>query len=260
MLQTEWMPERTRAVFDWLAQEKSMSPFILIGGTAMALRHGHRLSEDLDFWLPEKELHRRSLSDMLFSMRAEGHAVRLSTPENLIASSRINGVDILDRAQDYTINGVKVTFFSRFDHAYQHFVQFVPPRESGQSFRVMSDEGIFSMKSYVITQRTKSRDLYDILFFMKNGKTVQDILNQVDATNIESSFEMVKSILCGDIPIDKGDEGFESIGITCTVGDVYRELREYVDQYEQSIARKMISSVTVCENKDAHPKPREMGD
>ena len=55
-LLTEYLPENTKAVFDYFNREPLLTDFTLIGGTVISLQAGHRISEDLDFWLPDQEL------------------------------------------------------------------------------------------------------------------------------------------------------------------------------------------------------------
>ena len=45
----ETLAKPTRELFDKLGQYPWLSPFYLAGGTALALRLGHRISIDLDF-------------------------------------------------------------------------------------------------------------------------------------------------------------------------------------------------------------------
>lgn len=46
---SEVMPPSTASLFHLLNVESEISDFYLIGGTALALHIGHRISEDLDF-------------------------------------------------------------------------------------------------------------------------------------------------------------------------------------------------------------------
>jgi hypothetical protein len=46
---TEVMPPATAKIFEEIRKNPLLSPFILIGGTALSLHIGHRVSEDLDF-------------------------------------------------------------------------------------------------------------------------------------------------------------------------------------------------------------------
>jgi predicted nucleotidyltransferase component of viral defense system len=50
MLRTETVEESTLELLKNLQSEKFLNDFILVGGTALSLQLGHRMSVDLDFF------------------------------------------------------------------------------------------------------------------------------------------------------------------------------------------------------------------
>ena len=240
MLKLDSLPEATLLVFEHLAANPSLCDFTLIGGTALALQIGHRWSEDLDFWLPAERMDKSLISSVVRAMQNEGFDAKLATPHEQIVAEKNNGRDLLAHAQDYVIGGVKVTFFARADIAYNHFNSFGRIGEKDCTFSIMSEEGLFSMKSYVIHQRVRSRDLYDLKTFMTRDKTLDDIFSAAIAADPACSAEYAKAVLLGDVPLDKEDEGFDSIGITETIQDLYAFFLSAVNDYEQSIAENII--------------------
>ena len=54
MLHTETVEPRTLSLLKKLMELPSLQPFSLVGGTALALRYGHRSSIDLDLFFHEK--------------------------------------------------------------------------------------------------------------------------------------------------------------------------------------------------------------
>lgn len=54
MLQTKTVEPGTLSILKKLMEIPSLKPFSLVGGTALALRYGHRSSEDLDLFYHEK--------------------------------------------------------------------------------------------------------------------------------------------------------------------------------------------------------------
>lgn len=54
MLHTEAVEPRTFSLLKELMVLESLRPFSLVGGTALALRYGHRSSVDLDLFYHEK--------------------------------------------------------------------------------------------------------------------------------------------------------------------------------------------------------------
>jgi hypothetical protein len=266
VLKLDSLPERTRRVFDHLSANALIQDFTLIGGTALALQIGHRRSEDLDFWLPTERLNRSAISAAVRMAQQAGFQAQLVTPHDKIVFAKINGYDLLSFAQDYVIGGVKVTFFSRADAAFQHFNAFPRVPHPDTSFRVMDTDGLFAMKSYAIHQRVRSRDLFDLKTFIENGKTISDILQAGPTADPSCSIEYAKSVLIGDVPLDKEDEGFDSIGVADKIDDIYSFFEAAVNDYEQAIAADTFSDIVcgrcksvpcVCSDfsNTPHPKP-----
>lgn len=248
MKMDEVLSSEAKEVFLYLAKQPEMSGFCLIGGTALALQVGHRRSQDLDFCLFDKKLNTRALSSMLKRMESDGFNIRLATSPSLISSSLINGVDILDLAQDYQINNTKVTFFARYDEPYQFFSGFKRTIEPGSSFDVMGLEGLFSMKSHVIHKRLASRDLFDLKWFISNGRQIQEILDVAQKADLLCSSGHAVNVLTGKVPVGPLDEGLDAVGVTESLEDIYVFFEEKVNEMETSIARtiKQQRTCTIC--------------
>ncbi len=235
MLRLEFMPERTRRVFQVLAQEPLMRGFVLIGGTALSIQIGHRLSEDLDFWLPSAAMSKDRVNAVLSNLGKSGLHHEFATPAWKISQARINGIDLLAQSRDHIVDGVKVTFFARDDVPYRYFAGL--PRIEGQAqFSVADEEAIFSMKSWLISQRVRSRDLFDLMVLMQRGKTIQDLLDAGAAADPSFQREYAKEVLVGNVPLDAEDEGFESINLNVTIEDVHQFFLSAVNEYEVQIA------------------------
>lgn len=245
MLKLDSLPPKTRAVFEHLSTEKLLQDFTLIGGTALALQLGHRNSEDLDFWLPATQLDKALITEVIRGAQEAGFSSFLATPHHQIVSARINGHDLLAFAQDFVVGGVKVTFFARLDLPFKYFDSFQRVPEPNACFKIMGLDGIFAMKAYVIHQRVRSRDIFDLKAFAQAGKTVGDILNSAYAADPSTSQEYAKSVLSGVVPLDKEDEGFDSIGITETMSEIHSFFVRLIDEYEQSIAEETLKEL-VC--------------
>lgn len=235
MLKLDCMPERTRRVFEVLAKEPLMKGFVLIGGTALSIQIGHRLSEDLDFWLPEKSMSKNRVDSILINLSQHGIPHEFATPAWKISQARINGIDLLSQSRDHIIGGVKVTFFARDDVPYRHFTG-MKRIKSKTCFSIADEEALFNMKSWLISQRVRSRDLYDLMILMQRGKTLQDILNAGVQADPSYQREYAKEVLVGNVPLDADDEGFESIGINVTLNGVYQLFLTAVNEYEVNLA------------------------
>jgi hypothetical protein len=75
---------------------------------------------------------------------------------------------------------------------------------------------------------------------MRRGKRLEDILDTARAADPACSPEYAKSVLIGDIPLDRDDEGFASLGIAETIQDIHAFFKAAVDEHEQSIAARML--------------------
>lgn len=244
VLHRDALPAQTKELFDLLSKDVRLSEYILIGGSALALQKAHRLSEDLDFWIPSTALNKFNISGIIKSCIDSGLEARLTTPQSKIIAARINGLDLLSEVQDYAINEVKVTFLARHDLAFQYFNGFEKISDENISFKVMSGDGIFAMKSHLIHFRTRSRDLFDLMTFVKDGKSIDEILQGGLDADPALSFEYAKSVLRGDVPLDKDDEGFQSISIKESINDIHQFFSQKLDEYEQRIATCKMLNLT----------------
>jgi hypothetical protein len=235
MLRLEFMPERTRCVFEALSQEPLMQGFVLIGGTALSIQIQHRLSDDLDFWLPSAAMSKDRVDAILSNLGKTGIQHEFATPAWKLSQARINGLDLLSQSRDHVIGGAKVTFFARDDVPYRHFAA-MKKIEGPARFSIADENSIFSMKSWLITQRVRSRDLYDLMVLMQRGKTIQNILDAGASADPSFQREFAKEVLVGNVPLDAEDEGFDSIGLKVTIDVVHQYFLSAVNEYEVNIA------------------------
>jgi len=246
MLKLDCMPERTRRVFEVLAKEPLMKGFVLIGGTALSIQIGHRLSEDLDFWLPEKAMSKDRVDSILIKSSQHGIPHEFATPAWKISQARINGIDLLSQSRDHIVGGVKVTFFARDDVPYRHFAG-MKRIKSKTCFSIADEVALFNMKSWLISQRVRSRDLYDLMILMQRGKTIRDILDAGAQADPSFQREYAKEVLVGNVPLDADDEGFESIALDATLNGMYQYFLAAVNEYEMSLASKISKAMQVGE-------------
>jgi predicted nucleotidyltransferase component of viral defense system len=236
MLRLDYMPERTRRVFESLAKEPLMQGFVLIGGTALSIQAGHRLSEDLDFWYPAAAMSKERVDAILSNLGNAGFSHHFTTPAWQLTQARINGIDLLSQSRDHTIDGVKVTFFARLDIPYRHFAA-MKRVEDQASFGIANIDTLFAMKSWLISRRIRSRDLFDLMVLLQRGKSMQELLDAGADADPSFQREYAKEVLAGNVPLDADDEGFESISLDASIDDVRRYLLAAVNEYEVSLAR-----------------------
>ena len=217
-----------------------MDGFVLIGGTALSLQIAHRQSEDLDFWLPMSQMSSDRVNAIMENLKTFGCSVQLMTPAWQITQSRINGQDLLSLSRDYVVDGVKMTFFARDDAPYRHFASLERFREDHGAFELMSIDALFAMKSWLLSKRVRSRDLFDLMVLIQDyGKSVRDVLDAGTAADASFSAEYAKEVLVGNVPLDSEDEGFDSISLDVQITDLYACLSSLVTEYEISVAREI---------------------
>jgi predicted nucleotidyltransferase component of viral defense system len=137
MLHTEVLEPRALGILKDLMELASLKPFCLVGGTALALQFGHRLSVDLDLFTPD-----------------------LFDKEVLMADLRdyIGGVETNNRnkiGMRLTVQGIKVDLVT-----YRY--PLLSPYVTEEGVRMFALEDIASMKLAAITNRGAKKDFYDI--------------------------------------------------------------------------------------------------
>jgi len=247
-LKLEFMPEAAQKNFARLKDDPRLAGFTLVGGTALALQIGHRISEDLDFNVFGQKLPLKAIDGLLDELAASGAAI-----ESLITSEqklgfKINASENLDDyIQDYLMDGAKVTFHSRNEgdrpKAQIDFLKSTPKVVvSKRGFDVLAIDGLLVMKSIVVYDRVKSRDIYDLMVLTRDhGYTLEDIFAAIDAYQPirHKDPEHFKSVVTGLIPVDKDDEGFSSIHLNVRMDEIYKYFKKLINDYEVRVVQQL---------------------
>ncbi len=252
MLKLEFMPKATQKNFARLKDDPRLADFTLVGGTALALQIGHRISEDLDFNIFGQKLPVSAIDGVLDDLAASGATIEsLITPEQKI-KFKINTSENLDNyIQDYLVDGAKVTFHSRneSDRPKQQIEYLKSAQKlfvSNDGFNVLGVNGLFVMKSIVVYDRVKSRDIFDLMVLIRDsGYSLSDVFSAIEAYQPirNRDPEHFKSVVIGVIPLDKNDEGFASINLNVRVEDVYKYFKNLVNDYEISLTNKLKNKI-----------------
>jgi len=240
-LKLEFMPEATQTNFARLKDDPRLAGFTLVGGTALALQIGHRISEDLDFNIFGQKLPIRAIDELLDELAAGGTAIESLITSEQKSRFKINTSENLDHfIQDYLIDGAKVTFQSRNEgdrpkaqidtlkSAHKVVVS-----EGG--FDIMGIGGLLVMKSIVVYDRVKSRDIYDLMILTRDhGYSLDNIFAAIDAYQPirHKNPEHFKSVVTGVIPLDHNDEGFASIHLNVKMDEIYKYFKKLINDYE----------------------------
>lgn len=139
MLRKEAVSESTLDVLKTLMKDRQLKDFFLVGGTALALQIGHRLSLDLD----------------LFSQSSFNENEMLSHLEKCYLFQ----LDFQDKnTLKGSINGIKVDFIT-------HNYPLVKPLISIDDLRMASPDDIAAMKlNAIIDNGTRLKDFIDISY------------------------------------------------------------------------------------------------
>lgn len=135
MLRFDAIPEPVKTLLDRLALHESLEDFSLGGGTSLALRFGHRLSVDLDYF-----------------------TVRQFSPEELFGSLGLDGASVIGRAANsLTVDvwGVKLDLLR---HAYR----MLEPAERIDGIALVSLPDLAAMKLNAIANRGSKKDFFDL--------------------------------------------------------------------------------------------------
>ena len=139
----------------WPSLAQLSNTFVLYGGTALALRLGHRTSVDFDFFSPEP-----LDPDGLFALPL------LRRTETLQAESDTLTVSVLPGGAD----PVKLSFFGGIDIGRVG----VPDRTDDDVIWVASMLDLLATKLKVLLQRVSARDYVDIAAILESGVSLAD--------------------------------------------------------------------------------------
>jgi len=137
---------------------------ILIGGTALAYHLSHRESFDLDICFPF--LHKLPKLDFLDEFE---EVIPLEFDKTIVDTAINEGGDITEVMQRYIINGIKVDFvINPSSNIYESEILQKEDSTKLGTLRIASVESIFKLKSLLLLDRNKIRDLYDIAYMFEH--------------------------------------------------------------------------------------------
>ncbi len=141
MLQINAVPTRTMDILKLLASQPCLESFYLVGGTALSLQIGHRLSYDLDFFSSGK-----NDLEMIQNELLQLDHIRLKTRS--------------DYALFMEYESIKIDILN---YGYR----FIYPPVSYGNIKLANLKDIAAMKLKTIMNRGAKRDFYDIYFLLE---------------------------------------------------------------------------------------------
>lgn len=150
----------TEAIFEAVTRLECIKPYVLVGGTALALQLGTRLSEDLDFMSWRESVTGRREIDWPTIKR------------ELESVGHVDAVDILDMEHvEFIVNGVKISFYASPSRSpLQSEVRYL------NNLRLADLTAIGAMKMEVMLRRSKFRDYYDIYALLEAGIDLREMM------------------------------------------------------------------------------------
>lgn len=200
------------AIIEQVAQLECIKPYILCGGTALAIQIGHRKSEDLDFMM-----WRISKTE---KPEVNWNAIERELKEKI---GEIENFNMLGFDQvEFVVRGVKFSFF-----VSDNLSPVTAPTEYLGNIRLADIESIMAMKMEVMLRRMKFRDYYDIYCMLQEGYSIRNGIEK--ALNLSrhrlSSKNIIAMLLGGQfIP----DNNFATLEPKYDV--TKEQIREYIMQ------------------------------
>lgn len=146
--------EKIDAIIEKVATMETIKPYILCGGTALAMQISHRKSEDLDFMMWRKSKIEKPEVDWTAIER------ELVAKVGTIESFNMLGFDQVE----FVVAGVKFSFY-----VSNNYCPVLKPVPYLGNIRLADVDSIMSMKMEVMLRRMKLRDYYDIYAMLKEG-------------------------------------------------------------------------------------------
>lgn len=201
------LPPATERVWEFLKDRPELAGFVLVGGSALSLRIGHRISEDLDLAWLNHQLPRHRLEALVANARQAGLEFANNDDEAAVAEFVHGGLELRDYQQDFLVNGnVKVSFFVP-DQAQLRVLR--PGLPAG--VRVAEVPELFQSKSLLSARRSKSRDWFDLYVLLQShGFTWRDYVHAFEVAGLGSQADAGLARLCSGVP-QRDDEGLQQL-------------------------------------------------
>jgi hypothetical protein len=147
------LPSRSRKLLDSLKRlsRPALMGWTLAGGTGLALRVGHRFSDDFDFF------------------RTDGIDIR-GLHDSLSEVGEIETLQQAEKTLGVLLSGVKLSFFQVGD-------PFLFRSTPYSFFRIADARDIALMKLTAITNRGSRKDFIDLFTILQSGPTLQEYLD-----------------------------------------------------------------------------------
>lgn len=203
-MDTSKLPPETRRLWTRLENNPLLAGFVLIGGTALALRIGHRVSEDLDFAYLGNLLPALRLRQLVRDLDDGGVHLRLN--QDPVAEQEFinSGLLLEDHQQNYVADDAVKLSFVRLDNPTTRLLH----GNAESAPRVATLDEIFKTKALVCGERSKSRDWFDLYILMtRHGYDAMDLHRAFAEADSPHAFATAAQRLRACMP-NQADEGY----------------------------------------------------
>ena len=207
----------TQKIFEAISRLECIKPYVLVGGTALSIQLGTRLSEDLDFMSWCKNLKDKREVDWP-SIRKELEQV-----------GNIDNFEILDIDHvEFVVNGVKISFYANPNRSpIKEEIPFL------NNIRLADPVAIGAMKMEVMLRRSKFRDYYDIYSLIIAGA---DLTSMIELALKYSGHRLKSKNLLAMLTRSErfvADKGFKALAPTydITAKDIENKIKAVLENY-----------------------------
>ncbi len=220
------MKKKTEALAKKIAGEAFLEHFLLVGGTALSVYLKHRLSEDLDFATTEQKLPKKAISDFLKSLVDDGCEVEDILPMAERQYAENEGCEIDDYHQDWSIDGVKLTFFTLSKENGREKLAEDPGVDWSKNLRLASLETLFVTKALVLADRHTMRDNFDMhVLLQRDDFSYADVVKAFKAYRPHTDLKIpINRLLSTNYPLT--DPGLSGL-INETEENTVKRIHEY---------------------------------
>jgi predicted nucleotidyltransferase component of viral defense system len=198
------------AIIENVATMETIKPYILCGGTALAMQIGHRKSEDLDFMMWRKSKTEKPEIDWPCIER------ELREKVGEIESFNMLGFDQVE----FMVAGVKFSFY-----VSNNYCPVSEPIQYLGNIRLADVYSIMAMKIEVMLRRMKMRDYYDIYAILHEGYDIaKGIETALKYSQYKLSTKNIMMLLLSDNFMS--DESFSQLDPKYKISK--EEIREYI--------------------------------
>ena len=234
---TSKLATETRRVWEFLSAQPSLGGFILIGGSALTLQIGHRVSEDLDLIIIAPKLPREALDVLVRVLELGRFAVVRDDDPAAYDEFIVAGMSLHDYQQNFLIDGVKVNIFT----PNADLAGMVEP-SSAPLVHVASVPELFRTKALAAANRSVSRDWIDLyVLFKQHDFSLADFHNAFQQSGIPDPAQRIARAfqnLCRCV-MSATDPGYETLfSDSPPLSDLAEFFTAMRNEYEIQMARE----------------------